>query len=508
MAEVQKPDKSNGSDQKPPGPQETEARPATSSTLQQAKPAGGESRSQAASPPGTDAVAMLTADHRQVEKLFAAYEQAGSRSEKRKLAEQVCRELEIHTALEEEIFYPACREAQGDDNMLDEAQVEHDSCKLLIAELRNDQPGAPFYDAKVKVLAEYVKHHVAEEEARQGIFAKARAGGADLKMLAAKIAQRKQQLTAEAERPPQFVAIDPRWAARSARSLQAESEFTGSSRKESTMASQYYRTRDDDRSRGANYRGRDEEGRFTSGGDGGRSSRGRDDDDDRGGRRQGGWFGDPEGHSQAAQRGWDERGGASRSSRGRDDDDDYGRRGSGGRGRDEDGRFTSGSGNGARYSSRNRDDDDDRGRGHGGWFGDPEGHSEASHRGWEDRGSSSRSSRGRDDDDDRYRSSRRDEEGRFASRGGGRSDDRDDDDRGRGQGQGWHGDPEGHSEASRRGWEDRGSSSRSSRGRDDDDYRGGGRSGRGRDDDDRGHGGWFGDPRGHSEASRRGWENR
>ncbi len=500
MAEVQKPHTSNGSDQKPPPSQEPEARPTASSTPQQAKPAGGESRLQTASPPATDAVAMLTADHRQVEKLFAAYDQADSRSAKRQLAEQVCRELEIHTALEEEIFYPACREAQGDDDMLDEAQVEHDSCKLLIAELRNAQPGVPFYDAKVKVLAEYVKHHVAEEEASKGIFAKARAGGADLKMLAAKIAERKQQLTTEAEIPPQFIALDPRRAAQPARSSQAESEFTRSPRKESTMASQYYRTRDDDRSRGANYRDRDEEGRFTSGGDGGRSSRGRDDDDDRGGRRQGGWFGDPEGHSQAAQRGWDDRGRASRSSRGRDDDDDSGRRGSSGRGRDEDGRFTSGNGNGGR-SSRSRDDDDDRGRGNGGWFGDPEGHSEAARRGWEDRGGSSRSSRGRDDDDDRYRSS---------SRGGGRSYDRDDDDRGRGQGQGqgWHGDPEGHSEASRRGWEDRGSSSRSSRDRDDDDYRGGGRSGRGRDDADRGHGGWFGDPRGHSEASRRGWENR
>jgi hypothetical protein len=191
---------------------------------------------------------------------------------------------------------------------------------------------------------------------------------------------------------------------------------------------------------------RDDEGRFTSsrsrygddddrGSPRSRSRYDEDDDDRRGGRGHGGWYGDPEGHSEASHRGWEERGGSR--SRYRDDD----RRGSM-PARDDEGRFT---------SSRSRDDEDDRrgGRGHGGWYGDPEGHSEASRRGWEERGGSH--TRYRDDDDDRRRSMpARDDEGRFTSSRS-RYDDDDDDRRGsRGHG-GWYGDPEGHSEAARRG---------------------------------------------------------
>jgi len=208
------------------------------------------------------------------------------------------------------------------------------------------------------------------------------------------------------------------------------------------------------------------------------------------------WYGDAEGHSEASRRGWEERGG----SRARYRDDDNDRRYS--PSRDEEGRFT---------SSRSRyayDDDDDRrgSRGHGGWFGDPEGHSEATRRGWEERGGSR--SRYRDDDDDRrYSSSRsRDEEGRFT---GPRSRYSDDDDGRRGSREhgGWFGDPEGHSEASRRGWEERGGTRTRSRADDDDDRRSSRSRYRDEDDDRQGgrrHGGWYGDPEGHSEAARRG----
>ncbi|MFD1807288.1 hypothetical protein ACFSHQ_01825 [Gemmobacter lanyuensis] len=154
-----------------------------------------------------------------------------------------------------------------------------------------------------------------------------------------------------------------------------------------------------------------------------------------------------------------------------------------------------------RRSSRGRGDDYSRDHGQGGWFGDYEGHSEASRRGWEHRREDDRGSGGRS-------SSRYDDDDRRSSRGRG-----DDYSRDHGQG-GWFGDPEGHSEASRRGWEnrrddDRGSGSRSSSRYEDDDRRSS--RGRGRDDDygrDHGQGGWFGDSEGHSEASRRGWENR
>jgi len=172
-----------------------------------------------------------------------------------------------------------------------------------------------------------------------------------------------------------------------------------------------------------------------------RSSRSRsrydEDGDDRRGRGgHGGWFGDSEGHSEAVRRGWDERGGSC--NRYREDD-----RRSSMPARDDEGRFI---GSRSRY-----DDDDDRrgGRGHGGWYGDPQGHSEASQRGWEEREGSD--TRYRDDDDDRRRHMpARDDEGRFTSSRS-RYDDDDDARRGsRGHG-GWYGDPVGHSQAARRG---------------------------------------------------------
>lgn len=116
-----------------------------------------------------------------MEALFAEFESA---SDQRKAAviREACTELTLHTLLEEEIFYPACREADGKETeeALDEAQVEHDCAKLLIIELLASSPDDPLQEARFKVLAEQIKHHVAEEEAPgTGVFAKAKAAGVD-----------------------------------------------------------------------------------------------------------------------------------------------------------------------------------------------------------------------------------------------------------------------------------------------------------------------------------------
>jgi hypothetical protein len=147
-----------------------------------------------------DAIALLSADHRKVEKLFKQYEKADGKSEKKTLAQQICTELTIHTMLEEEIFYPACRKKGVESDDLDEAQVEHDGAKVLIADLKAQTPRDEFYDAKMTVLTEYIKHHVAEEERpRSGIFAKARSSRVDLAGLGEEIQSRKSELTQEAQ---------------------------------------------------------------------------------------------------------------------------------------------------------------------------------------------------------------------------------------------------------------------------------------------------------------------
>ncbi|MFN7163997.1 MAG: hemerythrin domain-containing protein [Hyphomonas sp.] len=140
-----------------------------------------------------DAIALLKADHRIVEELFEKYEQTKSSTAKAKLAEQICLELSIHAMIEEEIFYPAVR-GEVEDDMMDEAYVEHDGAKMLIAELMEGDVGDDFYDAKVKVLSEEIKHHVKEEEGRGGIFAQAKKAGVDMAALGEKMAARKSAL--------------------------------------------------------------------------------------------------------------------------------------------------------------------------------------------------------------------------------------------------------------------------------------------------------------------------
>ena len=149
-------------------------------------------------PAEMDAVALLKADHRKVEELFEKFESAKGASAKQKLVEQICTELTVHTIIEEEIFYPACTGKIEDDDLVQEAYVEHDGAKVLIAELTASQPDDEFYDAKVMVLSEMIKHHVKEEEKRaEGLFAEAKEAGLDMDALGEKLKTRKEELLAE-----------------------------------------------------------------------------------------------------------------------------------------------------------------------------------------------------------------------------------------------------------------------------------------------------------------------
>ena len=143
-----------------------------------------------------DAIALLKADHRKVEGLFESYEKAKTANVKAKLAHQICMELSVHTTIEEEIFYPGVK-GEVEADKLDEAYVEHDGAKMMIAELMAGSPVDEFYDAKVKVLSEEIKHHVKEEEQRNGLFAQAKNGDADLRDLGHRLAARKHALIAE-----------------------------------------------------------------------------------------------------------------------------------------------------------------------------------------------------------------------------------------------------------------------------------------------------------------------
>jgi Hemerythrin HHE cation binding domain len=159
-----------------------------------------------ASPASQDAIALLKADHRQVEEWFDQFESTRSDDRKKKLAGQICQALEVHTQIEAEIFYPAFLEATEEEDIHHEAEVEHDSAKKLIAEIEGSGPDDEYYDAKVKVLSEMIKHHVNEEEKRGGMFAKARESDMDLKALGEQLAARKKELMGEASPPQQAAA--------------------------------------------------------------------------------------------------------------------------------------------------------------------------------------------------------------------------------------------------------------------------------------------------------------
>jgi len=145
-----------------------------------------------------DAIALLKADHRQVEDWFSQFEKA-TRAKKQSLAAHICAALTVHTLIEEELFYPAFLAATGDKDIHHEAIVEHAGAKQLISEIQGMNARDDFFDAKVTVLSEMIKHHVKEEEQPGGMFAEARKSDMDLKALGEQLMARKKELQASAK---------------------------------------------------------------------------------------------------------------------------------------------------------------------------------------------------------------------------------------------------------------------------------------------------------------------
>jgi hemerythrin superfamily protein len=142
-----------------------------------------------------DATVLLRADHQVVSNLFADYEKTQSSAKKKQLVAEICSELTVHAQIEEEIFYPAVKVALKDKELIPEATVEHASLKALIAQIEGKEPNGEMYDAKIRVLSEYVAHHVEEEQ--NEIFPKARATKLDLLELGARMVERKAELLAQ-----------------------------------------------------------------------------------------------------------------------------------------------------------------------------------------------------------------------------------------------------------------------------------------------------------------------
>jgi hemerythrin-like domain-containing protein len=142
----------------------------------------------------TDALSLLKADHDKVRKMFKEFEklEADDSEEKAELVKQACAELKVHTQVENEIVYPAIRQAIEDDGMMDEALVEHEAAEELISQLEQLQPGDELFDAKFTVLGEYVNHHIAEEQ--KEMFPKAKKADIDLVSLGEQVAERKKEL--------------------------------------------------------------------------------------------------------------------------------------------------------------------------------------------------------------------------------------------------------------------------------------------------------------------------
>jgi hemerythrin superfamily protein len=141
-----------------------------------------------------DAIALLRADHKLVSELFEAYEKSRSVSKKKQLVSQICTELSVHAQVEEEIFYPAVKQALKDKELIPEATVEHATLKDLIAQVEGIEPDGEMFDAKIKVMSEYVKHHVKEEQ--NEIFPKAKATHLDMIELGSQLSERKAELLA------------------------------------------------------------------------------------------------------------------------------------------------------------------------------------------------------------------------------------------------------------------------------------------------------------------------
>jgi hemerythrin superfamily protein len=144
---------------------------------------------------GKDAIALLKADHREVEGWFSQFRKTRSEDRRAMLAEKICNALKVHTEIEEEIFYPAFLQATQEEDIHHEAEVEHEGAKRLIEEIEAAGPGDEYFPARVKVLAEMIKHHVKEEEKPAGMFARARQSQMDLAQLGEQLAERKMEMT-------------------------------------------------------------------------------------------------------------------------------------------------------------------------------------------------------------------------------------------------------------------------------------------------------------------------
>jgi hemerythrin-like domain-containing protein len=159
------------------------------------------SRSQAASrkkeEPQVNAFDLLEQDHREVEEWFDEFDELEDSDEDRKteLAEKICLALKVHAQIEEEIFYPQAREASQDNDLIDEALVEHSTVKNLIGEIEAMEVGEELYDAKIRVLGEMVKQHIKEEE--EELFPELQSTKMDLDAVGKELAERKQELMAE-----------------------------------------------------------------------------------------------------------------------------------------------------------------------------------------------------------------------------------------------------------------------------------------------------------------------
>lgn len=148
-----------------------------------------------------DAIDLLKQDHREVESLFREFESSDDDARKVELAETICAELTVHAEIEEKIFYPAAREAMPEDkqDLVPEAIVEHASLKKLIADIDGSSPRDELFEANVKVLSEYVKHHVREEETE--LMPAVRRTDIDLEALGERLMERKEALKSSQRQP-------------------------------------------------------------------------------------------------------------------------------------------------------------------------------------------------------------------------------------------------------------------------------------------------------------------
>jgi len=148
-------------------------------------------------PKQQNALALLRADHKKVSELFEQYEKTRSSDKKKTIVAEICTELGVHAQIEEEIFYPAVKAALKDKELVPEALVEHASVKSLIARVEGVEPQGEMFDARIKVMSEFVKHHVKEEQ--NEMFKKAEQTTLDMDDLGAQLASRKEELLSEKE---------------------------------------------------------------------------------------------------------------------------------------------------------------------------------------------------------------------------------------------------------------------------------------------------------------------